>query len=84
MIDSAAKARAATQRRERFARKRSESAARDIWGALVTKAARPNWNKFTQILRGIQTPQCACVLCAAEALSEPAEIEILKHAKKAY
>lgn len=81
--EQAAHRRAARQRRERYVRKRSESAARDIWAALIVKPHAPNWQKFTGILRGIQIPQCGCVQCVGAALSEPAEIEILRHAKKA-
>lgn len=80
----AASVRARRQRRERFERKRSESAAGDIWAALIAKPGKPKWAKWAAILRGIQTPKCGCVLCAADALTEQAQLEMLRHAKKAY
>lgn len=74
--------RARLQRRERFVRKRSESAARDIWAALVVRRSEPHWNKYAKILRGIQMPTCSCIRCAADAMTEQAEVEMLRHAKK--
>ncbi len=75
--------RALRQRRERFVRKRSESAARDIWTALIVKTARPDWQKYTTILKGIQTPKCSCIQCVGDSLTEAVELEILSRAKKA-
>ncbi len=80
----AAHERAARQRRERFVRKRSESAARELWTALVVNAAAPKWRKLATHLQGIRMPQCDCIQCAADALTEPAEVEMLRHAKKAF
>ena len=70
-------ARARRQHRERFVRKRSESAARDIWTALVVKSPDPNWRKLLAILPGIRMPTCGCVQCAADAMTEQAEVDIM-------
>ncbi len=79
---NAAAARAARQRRERFVRKRSESAARDLWAALIVGPSTPNWSKLASILPGIRMPTCGCVQCAADALICAAEQDANRHARK--
>ena len=78
---AAAAARAARQRRERFVRKRSESAAREIWTALVVRAEKPKWQTFATHLAGIRMPTCGCVQCAADAMICAAEQEANRHAR---
>ena len=81
-LPASAASRAARQRRERFVRKRSESAAREIWSALIINPAEPNWKQFVAFLPGLRLPTCGCVQCAADAIIQAAELEVLRHAKK--
>lgn len=77
MSAGAAQRRARTQQRERFVRKRSESAARELWAALVANKTEPDWQRFTTHLTGIRMPTCGCVKCAADAMTEQAHVDIM-------